>query len=344
MSPEQLRSTQSVDRRTDLWSLGVVMFELLTGTSAYSPEGTLSEVIVTILEQPPPRVMAFRPDIPPALDGIVDRCLQRDLNQRFQNAAELAIALLPLAPKGARTKVERAIAVTRAAGLAQGRLALLDSDAPPPKSAEISGPFSGPFSGPLSGPFSGPVSASPLSASSPGPPSFTPGQGTSTGPNPGVSSLADTSPFGAPPHPPVAVTSGSSGARQTGRAVTIASAGIAALLCAGVFAWVARRGPSPADKGHADLPTTASSAGGVAAGVVAPSEPTAPATVTPPSVPAEGGAGEMPAPSAHAADANAAQAPAAPSKKRPAAAPPASHADAGPSAPAAKDLDIRMQR
>ncbi len=132
MSPEQLRSTQSVDHRTDLWSLGVVLYELLTGETAYSPEQSLTEVIACILEQPPPTVRAMRPDVPPALDDIVAHCMERDRDVRFQNAAELAIALMPLAPRHSRMKVERAVAVTRAAGLSDAALVVPSSIAPPP--------------------------------------------------------------------------------------------------------------------------------------------------------------------------------------------------------------------
>jgi serine/threonine protein kinase len=137
MSPEQLRSTQSVDHRTDLWSLGSALFELLTGVTAYNPDQALTELIANILEQPPPRLRAVLPDAPAALDLIIDRCLQKDRDKRFQNAAELAIALMPLAPKRARVAVERATAVTRAAGLSDGRLIVPSSVAPPPMEGSL---------------------------------------------------------------------------------------------------------------------------------------------------------------------------------------------------------------
>jgi serine/threonine protein kinase len=150
MSPEQLRSTQSVDHRTDLWSLGSVLFELLSGSPAYDPDKPLTELIATILEQPPPRLSSVLPGVSAVIDHIIDRCLQQDRDRRFQNAAELAIALMPLAPKRARVAVERATAVTRAAGLSDGRLHVPSSVAPPPMGSSGSSGLSIP-SGRVSG-------------------------------------------------------------------------------------------------------------------------------------------------------------------------------------------------
>ncbi|MDB4995800.1 MAG: serine/threonine protein kinase [Myxococcaceae bacterium] len=117
MSPEQLRSTRTVDHRADIWSMGVVLFELLTGTVAFDPERSFTELVADILETPHRRLRLFRPDAPPELEQIVDRCLQKDRTLRFQNCAELAIALLPFAPRRSRVTAERTTSFTRAAGL-----------------------------------------------------------------------------------------------------------------------------------------------------------------------------------------------------------------------------------
>jgi serine/threonine protein kinase len=118
MSPEQLRSTQSADARADIWSLGAVFFELLTGKTAYEHEQrTLTELITAILEQPARRLAEFRPDLPVDLQSILDRCLEKDLARRYQNTVELAIDLLPFAPSRSRAVVEKALNTARTAGL-----------------------------------------------------------------------------------------------------------------------------------------------------------------------------------------------------------------------------------
>lgn len=106
MSPEQLRSAKNVDERADIWSLGVILFELLTGRVPFNGE-SLGELFVAILEQPLPRVSQIRPDVPQGLDDAIQRCLQRPLEQRFANVAELACALAPCAPARALGSVER---------------------------------------------------------------------------------------------------------------------------------------------------------------------------------------------------------------------------------------------
>ena len=132
MSPEQLRSTQSVDHRADIWSLGAVLYELLTSSTAFDYTRPITELIATILEQQAPSVRRLRPELPHELEAIVQRCLERDRALRFQNAAELAIALVPFAPKRSRVTAERAVHFTSAAGLSSGSLELPPSLAPPP--------------------------------------------------------------------------------------------------------------------------------------------------------------------------------------------------------------------
>jgi eukaryotic-like serine/threonine-protein kinase len=113
MSPEQLRSAKNVDARADIWALGVILYELLTGTVPFNGE-TLGELFIAILEQPPMPVSHKRTDVPQVLSDAVMRCLQRQIDQRFANVAELAQALAPCAPARSYTSVER---VTQALGL-----------------------------------------------------------------------------------------------------------------------------------------------------------------------------------------------------------------------------------
>ncbi len=113
MSPEQLRSAKNVDARADIWALGVILYELLTGTVPFNGE-TLGELFIAILEQPPPPVSHKRPDVPQVLSDAVMRCLQRQIETRFANVAELAQAIATCAPARSFTSVER---VTQALGL-----------------------------------------------------------------------------------------------------------------------------------------------------------------------------------------------------------------------------------
>ncbi len=117
MSPEQLRSTRTVDHRADVWSLGVVLFELLTGTTIFDETSQFTELVASILESPHRKLCVYRPDAPTALQGVIDQCLEKNRDKRFQNVAELAVALLPFAPRRSRVTAERTTSITRAAGL-----------------------------------------------------------------------------------------------------------------------------------------------------------------------------------------------------------------------------------
>ena len=116
MSPEQIRAPELVDARTDIYSLGVVMYEALTGTLPIISE-SITELCAAILEQPPTPISHYRPDLPAGLVDVIVKCLAKEQKDRFQNAAEVAIALMPYAPKRARICAERAGEVLVAAGL-----------------------------------------------------------------------------------------------------------------------------------------------------------------------------------------------------------------------------------
>ncbi|MEO6574016.1 MAG: serine/threonine-protein kinase, partial [Polyangiaceae bacterium] len=96
MSPEQLRATRDVDARADIWALGVTLYELLAGVSPFHAE-TVAMVCVNILNAAPEPFRARRSDVPPALEAIVLRCLEKDRDRRFGSITELVQALQPFA-------------------------------------------------------------------------------------------------------------------------------------------------------------------------------------------------------------------------------------------------------
>jgi eukaryotic-like serine/threonine-protein kinase len=135
MSPEQVRAADSVDARTDIWSLGLVMYEILTGQTAFNAT-SLTELCAAILERDVTPVREIRPEIPEGVALAVQRCLHKDAALRFQNVGELAKALLPFAPKRARICAERAVSVLREAGIAPPELAV-HSTIPPPNEVAV---------------------------------------------------------------------------------------------------------------------------------------------------------------------------------------------------------------
>jgi serine/threonine-protein kinase len=130
MSPEQMRSSRNVDARSDVWALGVVLFELLTQRWPFEAE-TMPELCLKVVSEAPQSLPALRNDVPQEMVAIVERCLQREPEKRFANAAELASALEPFVPAASRVIAERArMAIGSSTGTRRMESPLVAASAP----------------------------------------------------------------------------------------------------------------------------------------------------------------------------------------------------------------------
>jgi eukaryotic-like serine/threonine-protein kinase len=98
MSPEQIRRPKSVDTRTDIWSLGSILYELLVRDPPFSADSPLA-LLAAVVSDPLPSIREKRPDVPPELEAVIAKCLEKNPDNRYQTVAELADALAPFAPR-----------------------------------------------------------------------------------------------------------------------------------------------------------------------------------------------------------------------------------------------------
>lgn len=120
MSPEQMLSRADVDHRTDIWALGVILFELLTNEVPFEGE-TLPELCINIATREPRRLRELRSHLPAEVEATILKCLEKHPERRFENLAEFAGSLFPFAGKEARGSIERIVHVSRRARSAAAR-------------------------------------------------------------------------------------------------------------------------------------------------------------------------------------------------------------------------------
>jgi serine/threonine-protein kinase len=120
MSPEQLRSATDVDGRTDIWALGVVFYELVSGKLPFG--GTsMADVLAAVVRDPPAPLSKVCPEVPPELEQIIARCLEKEAGDRFETVVELANALAPFASDEKQALVARLKRVVAVRVMAQSR-------------------------------------------------------------------------------------------------------------------------------------------------------------------------------------------------------------------------------
>jgi eukaryotic-like serine/threonine-protein kinase len=106
MAPEQMRSSKNVDRRADIWSMGIILYEMLSGRSPFTGD-TLPEICARILADAPPSLRTPPSDVSPELEAVVFACLEKEPERRLADVATLARALSNCGPPDLRVTADR---------------------------------------------------------------------------------------------------------------------------------------------------------------------------------------------------------------------------------------------
>ena len=141
MSPEQMHSSKSVDPRTDLWSLGVIMYECVTGILPTNSE-SFAELVYKVVNEDAPRLNERFSDIPDEFADVVHRCLARSRDARYTHVGELAMALLPFASERAEGSVDRIMRIAETSDLTKANAPAPAGSAPKIPAATGSTPTS----------------------------------------------------------------------------------------------------------------------------------------------------------------------------------------------------------
>ncbi len=136
MSPEQMRSAKDVDTRTDIWSLGVILYEMITGRPPYTGD-SIPALCASLINDVRRSMSTLRADVPPELEDIIRHCLAKDRADRYGTVSELARALAQFGSLSSQLHVDRA---SRMLGVTDVSPFYDSSDRGPARSADASGP------------------------------------------------------------------------------------------------------------------------------------------------------------------------------------------------------------
>lgn len=138
-SPELVRKAKNVDARTDVWSLGAILYQMLAGRPPF--DGEMAMLMLQIMKENPPPLTSLRPDLPPEMDNIIGWSLAKDVDGRFANVHAFAHALTPYASPEGQVLIQRIGEITLAAKQQKQRPAY--SAPPPPMPAAAPPPAAG---------------------------------------------------------------------------------------------------------------------------------------------------------------------------------------------------------
>ncbi|WP_438003901.1 protein kinase [Sorangium sp. So ce321] len=112
MAPEQIEDIRTVDYRTDIWSLGVVLYAALSGNAPHHHIASIARLFVLICTEPAPPIQDVAPWVPREVAAVVHRALQLNMGDRFQSVTEMLEAMLPLLPDGHALRQELLVTAT----------------------------------------------------------------------------------------------------------------------------------------------------------------------------------------------------------------------------------------